>query len=318
MNALLRHTVLIMMVWLTAAGVCFGKQVYLKDGGVIDAQSAWRQGSKVYVKVNRDIVADFAANEIDLRRTFPKSASRQVKKVAAVPAEPKKAAGPQAPAAAAPANIESKPAGSPAPPTTKPPVPTVAPGQKPATPPAPPVVKEPQPAAAPTPAEPAAPADKAELQRRSQEAAKMMAEAVVNKDSEKMKKALELQKSAIPEQGAPAPIKPGFPLAFILLILAVCLLIIAAQWIIFQKAGVAGWKCLIPFYNMYILMQIAGKPGWWMFLLFIPLVGVAIMLFAMLSLAKRFGKGELYGVGLFFLPMIFFPLLAFGGSEYEG
>ncbi|OGU16884.1 MAG: signal peptidase I [Geobacteraceae bacterium GWC2_53_11] len=103
-----------------------------------------------------------------------------------------------------------------------------------------------------------------------------------------------------------------------LLMLALCVLIIAAQWIIFQKAGQAGWKCLVPFYNAYILMQIAGKPGWWMFLLFIPLVGVAIMLFAMLSLAKKFGRSELFGVGLLLLPMIFFPLLAFGGSDYEG
>lgn len=37
-----------------------------------------------------------------------------------------------------------------------------------------------------------------------------------------------------------------------------------------------------------------------------------------LSLAKKFGRSELFGVGIFFLPMIFFPLLAFGGSEYEG
>ena len=125
-----------------------------------------------------------------------------------------------------------------------------------------------------------------------------------------MKNALE--KSAAPQMGA------GIPVFMLLIILAVCVLIIAAQWIIFQRAGQAGWKCLIPFYNMYILMQISGKPGWWMFLLLVPLVGVVILLLAMLALAKKFGRSELFGVGLFLLPMIFFPILAFGGSQYEG
>jgi len=75
MNALVRHTVLVLFMWLMLTGVCLGKQVYLKDGGIIEAQSAWRQGGKVFVKVNRDIVADFAPSEIDLHRTFPKTHS---------------------------------------------------------------------------------------------------------------------------------------------------------------------------------------------------------------------------------------------------
>lgn len=75
MNVLARHLVLILFMWLMLAGVCLGKQVYLKDGGIVDAQSAWRRGNKVFVKVNRDIVADFDLSEIDLRRTFPKTRS---------------------------------------------------------------------------------------------------------------------------------------------------------------------------------------------------------------------------------------------------
>lgn len=260
------------------AGVCYGKQVYLKDGGIIEAQSAWRKGGKVYVKVNRDIVADFTPDEIDLRRTFPKAKTsrRHIQHAAAVKAEPAKGATVPAQASPAPtaakpeqkAAVQPKPSSArPAPKAAAPAVSTAAaPAQKPATPPAP------------------APASAAKA----------------------------------PQQQPAQPVKPALPLTFMLLMLALCVLIIAAQWIIFQKAGQAGWKCLVPFYNAYILMQIAGKPGWWMFLLFIPLVGVAIMLFAMLSLAKKFGRSELFGVGLLLLPMIFFPLLAFGGSDYEG
>ena len=121
-----------------------------------------------------------------------------------------------------------------------------------------------------------------------------------------------------PSVPAAAQIGSGFPIAFLLIILAVSILLIAANWIIYERAGRAGWKCLIPFYNIYVLMEISGKPGWWMFLLFIPLVGLVIYFLAMLSLAKKFGRSELFGVGIFLLPMIFLPLLAFGGSQYEG
>jgi hypothetical protein len=112
-------------------------------------------------------------------------------------------------------------------------------------------------------------------------------------------------------------ISSGFPVVVLLISLAVTLLILAAYWVLYERAGQAGWKSLIPFYNMYILMEISGKPGWWLSLLFIPLVGVVIYLLAMLSLAKKFGRSELFGVGIFLLPMIFLPLLAFGDSKYE-
>jgi hypothetical protein len=167
--------------------------------------------------------------------------------------------------------------------------------------------------------------DKAELEKRKQEVVVMMAEAATKKDPELMKKALEMQKDVIALQkaaqqggGTPIAMASGVPLTLVLLILAASLLIIVANWIIFERAGQAGWKCLIPIYNMYILMVVAGKPWWWFLLLFVPLVGAAIYLLAMLSLAKRFGRSELFGVGVFLLPMIFLPVLAFSDSQYQG
>ncbi|MHB8057371.1 MAG: DUF5684 domain-containing protein [Desulfuromonadaceae bacterium] len=289
MNVLMRRIVLVLFMWLMLAGVCLGKQVYLKDGGVINGQSAWQRGNKVFVKINRDIVADFNLNEVDLRRTFPKTAAaprHQQRKVAA--SVPAATARRMQPASA----VKAEPNGT---------VPVPQP-----------------PAAVIPPTEPASPPEKAGPQGTSQEAAKMMADAVIKKDAELMKKALLLQSSAAPQQNIAVPNGSGFPVSILLIALTVSVLIIAGQWIIFQKAGHAGWKSLVPLYNMYILMQIAGKPGWWMFLLFIPLVGLIAYLFAMLSLAKKFGRSELFGVGLLLLPMIFFPLLAFGGSQYEG
>ena len=66
------------------------------------------------------------------------------------------------------------------------------------------------------------------------------------------------------------------------------------------------------------MLQIAGKPIWWIVLLFIPLVNFIICIRVMISLAKSFGKGAAFGLGLTFLGFIFFPILGFGKAEYIG
>lgn len=37
-----------------------------------------------------------------------------------------------------------------------------------------------------------------------------------------------------------------------------------------------------------------------------------------LGIAKSFGKGPGYGIGLWLLPIIFYPMLGFGSAEYQG
>lgn len=44
------------------------------------------------------------------------------------------------------------------------------------------------------------------------------------------------------------------------------LVTIAGIWATFNKAGIAGWKSLIPIYNQVLLLQIANKPTWWLIL----------------------------------------------------
>ncbi|MEQ1797176.1 MAG: DUF5684 domain-containing protein, partial [Lacibacter sp.] len=41
----------------------------------------------------------------------------------------------------------------------------------------------------------------------------------------------------------------------------------------FKKAGVAGWKAFVPFYNLWIMTELAGMKKYWFFLQFIPIVG---------------------------------------------
>ena len=104
---------------------------------------------------------------------------------------------------------------------------------------------------------------------------------------------------------------------FALLIpLAILFVFIASYWVIYTKAGEAGWKCLIPIYNLIVLLKIINKPVWWIILLLIPLVNIVIIIMINIALAKAFGKGTEFGVGLTLLAIIFAPLLAFGDAEY--
>jgi hypothetical protein len=103
-----------------------------------------------------------------------------------------------------------------------------------------------------------------------------------------------------------------------LIILALVIFMIAAVWKVFAKAGEPGWACLIPIYNIIVLLKISGKPVWWIILFIIPFVNFIISLLVSLGLAKNFGKGGGFGVGLWLLGPIFFPILGFGDAKFVG
>lgn len=103
-----------------------------------------------------------------------------------------------------------------------------------------------------------------------------------------------------------------------LIALALMVLMIASMWKIYTKAGEPGWAAIIPIYNVLILLKIVGKPGWWIVLFFIPFVNFVVAILVYLSLANAFGKGAGYALGLMFLSIIFFPLLAFSDARYVG
>ena len=108
--------------------------------------------------------------------------------------------------------------------------------------------------------------------------------------------------------------------AGIILVIYLVLIVIgiAAFWKVFTKAGEEGWKAIIPFYNVYVLLRIVGRPGWWLILLLIPFVNFIIWIIVALDLAKSFGKGTGFGVGLIFLGPIFMLILGFGDARYVG
>jgi len=100
--------------------------------------------------------------------------------------------------------------------------------------------------------------------------------------------------------------------------LVVGVLIIAAMWKVFSKAGQPGWAAIIPIYNIYVMCKVAGRPGWWLLLMLIPVVNFIVGIILCIDIAKNFGKGAGFGLGLAILGIIFWPILGFGSATYQG
>ncbi len=100
--------------------------------------------------------------------------------------------------------------------------------------------------------------------------------------------------------------------------LAVAVLGIVAMWKIFEKAGEPGWAAIIPFYNLYVLFKITWGNGWKFLFLLIPIANFVFLIITMVKLAKAFGKSGGFAVGLIFLSVIFYCILAFGDAQYIG
>ena len=116
------------------------------------------------------------------------------------------------------------------------------------------------------------------------------------------------------------------------------LFVVIANWMIFQKAGISGWKSLIPIYNMYLQYKICWK-GWIGIVSLALAVAVAVMtvtevniifiaitvVFSVIiqtvfcfKLAKAFGKGIIMGLILTLTAGLGRIILGFGSSKYVG
>jgi hypothetical protein len=104
----------------------------------------------------------------------------------------------------------------------------------------------------------------------------------------------------------------------IVLPLAFLLFYVYVGWRLFEKADKAGWKVVIPIYNLVVACRIAGRPAWWVLLFLIPVVNLLPAVLLPIDIAKSFGKGTGFGIGLILLGFIFYPVLALGDAEYQG
>lgn len=91
---------------------------------------------------------------------------------------------------------------------------------------------------------------------------------------------------------------------------------VVCQWKMFEKAGQPGWAAIVPFYNMYKAFEIAYGDGWKMLLLLIPIVNIIVAIQYCFKMAKAFGQGTAFGLGLLFLGPIFQAIIAFSKNIY--
>lgn len=104
--------------------------------------------------------------------------------------------------------------------------------------------------------------------------------------------------------------------------IAVCVILVIAQWKLFVKMGEPGWKAIIPFYNIYTMLELAGYPGLLVLLVLVPGFGslavVVIMIMAWISIGEKFGKSIGWIVGfMIILNMYGFPYLAWSDDEFN-
>lgn len=105
----------------------------------------------------------------------------------------------------------------------------------------------------------------------------------------------------------------------VILVLAVVVVMIISWWKIFTKAGQPGWAAIVPVYNVIVMTKVANKPVWWAILiLLVPIANIIFVLLLFIEIAKAFGQGAGFGVGMFFLGIIFVPILGFGSAKYIG
>jgi hypothetical protein len=96
------------------------------------------------------------------------------------------------------------------------------------------------------------------------------------------------------------------------------LITLISMCVVYSKAGQPAWAPFVPIYNFWVLAEIGDKPGWMglgvIFAGAIPFVGQVIQIFLHVNIcigvAQAFDKGVIFGIGLTFLPFIFFPVLA--------
>ncbi len=100
--------------------------------------------------------------------------------------------------------------------------------------------------------------------------------------------------------------------------LAISVLSIVAMWVLFTKAGEAGWKSIIPIYNGWTMCKIIYGQGWKIFLMLVPVLNFVFAIAYSIRTAQVYGKGIGFGIlNLFFSPITLL-ILAFGNSSYQG
>lgn len=100
--------------------------------------------------------------------------------------------------------------------------------------------------------------------------------------------------------------------------LVVYIIIAIGMWRMFKKMGAPGICAFIPIVNVFVLYNKVRGSAWKALLLLIPIFGEIYGIITNFKLARSFGKGFFFGLGLLIFPEIFYLVLGFGKAKYIG
>ena len=88
----------------------------------------------------------------------------------------------------------------------------------------------------------------------------------------------------------------------------------------FKKAGIEGWKALVPFYNTWCMVQKMELKKYWFFFQFVPIAGQFITIWICIKFVEHFGRfGFWHHAAAVFFPFLYFPYLGYSKNEkYAG
>ena len=108
------------------------------------------------------------------------------------------------------------------------------------------------------------------------------------------------------------------PIILILLFLPAILTIIG-MFLLFQKAGVGGWKAIIPIYSTYVWFKLIYGKGLKMLLLCVPFLNALVYTAIRMRTAQCFNKDIEWSAGLLLCFPVVLPLMMLlGKPDYLG
>jgi len=90
-----------------------------------------------------------------------------------------------------------------------------------------------------------------------------------------------------------------------LFVLALAIVAIVANWRLFEKANVAGWKSIIPILNVWEMIKIAGLNPLFILVCLIPFVNAIFGIYLGFKYVEAYG----FGFGGFLLYVFFNPIM---------
>lgn len=109
-------------------------------------------------------------------------------------------------------------------------------------------------------------------------------------------------------------------MAIVMTIVGVAFIVISLMinWKLFQKAGIKGWKSIIPIYNLYLIIKIAYNEdrGLYLLIFLIPIVNVIYAMYLKYKFATAYTENDALGIINVFYSLLVGLLLAFN-NKYQ-